>query len=353
MLRGARQPALGDAVAAAGRLGLRGLCRVVCAGGESGACRRAAASPIGNRVLGLRRRAGRIRLLRLGAVGRRHPVRAHTRRGGRRQPARRQPGKPLHALLDGVHRPACLRRGSAALLRDAAVRPGCPARGPARAHGRARAEGAQAVGDARPPRNGPRRRDRQGPGRALGPAAERARGARAGRGRALGGSERRSAGRCHPRRAGRAAPVAGREAARTAAVLPASRRGRDLSPAHRRRRCGAVHGDDGHAFIDWGRGRSFQVGVHQAQEGGRGGRRGQAFTKLSRAITVAAREGGGDPESNPRCPADQKARDASMPKDNIERAIGKGTGEGADAAAIESCSTRATARGAWPCWSRR
>src|SRR5438874_7410131 len=66
-------------------------------------------------------------------------------------------------------------------------------------------------------------------------------------------------------------------------------------------------------------------------------RRGQQFTKLARAITVAARDGGGDPESNPTLGnAVQKARDASMPKDNIERAIAKGTGEGADADAIES-----------------
>jgi YebC/PmpR family DNA-binding regulatory protein len=61
-------------------------------------------------------------------------------------------------------------------------------------------------------------------------------------------------------------------------------------------------------------------------------RRGQQFTKLTRAITVAAREGGGDPEGNPSLAlAVQKARDASMPKDNIERAIAKGTGAGADA----------------------
>jgi YebC/PmpR family DNA-binding regulatory protein len=66
-------------------------------------------------------------------------------------------------------------------------------------------------------------------------------------------------------------------------------------------------------------------------------RRGQAFTKLTRAITVAAREGGGDPEGNPALAlAVQKARDASMPKDNIERAIAKGTGEGADADQIET-----------------
>jgi YebC/PmpR family DNA-binding regulatory protein len=64
-------------------------------------------------------------------------------------------------------------------------------------------------------------------------------------------------------------------------------------------------------------------------------RRGQHFTKLARAITVAARDGGGDPEMNaPLGNAVQKAKDASMPKDNIERAILKGTGAGADAAAF-------------------
>jgi YebC/PmpR family DNA-binding regulatory protein len=66
-------------------------------------------------------------------------------------------------------------------------------------------------------------------------------------------------------------------------------------------------------------------------------RRGQQFTKLARAITVAAREGGGDAEGNPALAlAIQKARDASMPKDNIERAIAKGTGEGVDADRIET-----------------
>jgi YebC/PmpR family DNA-binding regulatory protein len=66
-------------------------------------------------------------------------------------------------------------------------------------------------------------------------------------------------------------------------------------------------------------------------------RRGQQFTKLARAITVAAREGGGDPEGNPALAnAAQKARDASMPKDNIDRAIARGTGAAADASAIES-----------------
>src|SRR5438270_7430801 len=66
-------------------------------------------------------------------------------------------------------------------------------------------------------------------------------------------------------------------------------------------------------------------------------RRGQHFTKLARAITIAAREGGGDPDGNPGLAlAVQKARDASMPKDNIERAIAKGTGEGVDAEQIET-----------------
>jgi YebC/PmpR family DNA-binding regulatory protein len=66
-------------------------------------------------------------------------------------------------------------------------------------------------------------------------------------------------------------------------------------------------------------------------------RRGKLFTKLARAITVAAKEGGGDAEGNPALAlAVQKAKDASMPKDNIERAIAKGTGEGADAEALEA-----------------
>jgi YebC/PmpR family DNA-binding regulatory protein len=65
-------------------------------------------------------------------------------------------------------------------------------------------------------------------------------------------------------------------------------------------------------------------------------RRGQHFTKLARAVTVAAREGGGDPVGNASLAlAIQKARDASMPKDNIERAIQKGTGEGADAESFD------------------
>ena len=66
-------------------------------------------------------------------------------------------------------------------------------------------------------------------------------------------------------------------------------------------------------------------------------RRGAQFTKLARAITVAAREGGGEVDANSALAnAVQKAKDASMPKDNIERAIAKGTGAGTDADAIET-----------------
>ena len=75
-------------------------------------------------------------------------------------------------------------------------------------------------------------------------------------------------------------------------------------------------------------------------------RRGKLFTKLARAITVAAKEGGGDPEGNPALAlAIQKAKDASMPKDNIERAIGKGTGAGADADAFEAVTYEGYAPG--------
>src|ERR1700694_2100831 len=66
-------------------------------------------------------------------------------------------------------------------------------------------------------------------------------------------------------------------------------------------------------------------------------RRGAQFSKLTRAITVAARDGGGDPSANATLEnAVRKAREASMPKDTIERAIAKGTGEGGEADAIET-----------------
>jgi len=61
-------------------------------------------------------------------------------------------------------------------------------------------------------------------------------------------------------------------------------------------------------------------------------KRGQLFGKLARAITVAAREGGGDPEHNATlAQAIIKAKDANMPHDNIDRAVKKGAGAGSDA----------------------
>src|SRR2546423_14557788 len=66
-------------------------------------------------------------------------------------------------------------------------------------------------------------------------------------------------------------------------------------------------------------------------------RRGAQFSKLARAIMVAARDGGGDPSGNAALEnAVRKAKEASMPKDNIERAIAKGTGAGGEADAIEA-----------------
>ncbi len=57
-------------------------------------------------------------------------------------------------------------------------------------------------------------------------------------------------------------------------------------------------------------------------------KRGKTFTKIIKEISVAAKMGGGDPEANPRLRnALLKARSANMPKDNIDRAIKKGTGE--------------------------
>ena len=73
------------------------------------------------------------------------------------------------------------------------------------------------------------------------------------------------------------------------------------------------------------------------KKGAADAKRGKLFTKLARAIAVAARDGGGDPDGNPAlATAVQKAREASMPKDNIQRAIDRGTGAGGDAAAIET-----------------
>jgi YebC/PmpR family DNA-binding regulatory protein len=67
----------------------------------------------------------------------------------------------------------------------------------------------------------------------------------------------------------------------------------------------------------------------QHRKGRQDKKRGKLFTKLIREITVAARIGGSDLNSNPRLrTAVDKAKDQSMPKENIDRAISKGTGEG-------------------------
>src|SRR5215510_6712282 len=66
-------------------------------------------------------------------------------------------------------------------------------------------------------------------------------------------------------------------------------------------------------------------------------KRGAIFTRLTREIVMAAREGGGDPDSNYHLRlAVDKARAENMPKDNIERAIKRGSGEDKDGAAFES-----------------
>src|SRR5512141_686472 len=72
------------------------------------------------------------------------------------------------------------------------------------------------------------------------------------------------------------------------------------------------------------------------KKGAADAKRGKLFSKLSRSIMVAAKEGGGDPATNLALQnAIEKARSYSMPKDNIERAVAKGTGEGGDGAAWE------------------
>jgi transcriptional/translational regulatory protein YebC/TACO1 len=73
------------------------------------------------------------------------------------------------------------------------------------------------------------------------------------------------------------------------------------------------------------------------KKGAADAKRGQLFSKLSRAIMVAAKEGGPDPAANIALQnAIEKARSYSMPKDNIERAIAKGAGEGTDGSGFET-----------------
>ena len=73
------------------------------------------------------------------------------------------------------------------------------------------------------------------------------------------------------------------------------------------------------------------------KKGAADAKRGQLFTKLTRAIIVAAREGGGDPTANLALQnAIEKARSYSMPRDTIDRAIAKGSGADADASQFET-----------------
>lgn len=75
-------------------------------------------------------------------------------------------------------------------------------------------------------------------------------------------------------------------------------------------------------------------------------KRGNLFSRLSKEIAVAARQGGGDPAGNARLrSAISAARDASMPNENIERAIRRGTGEDAAAAALEEITYEGYAPG--------
>jgi YebC/PmpR family DNA-binding regulatory protein len=75
-------------------------------------------------------------------------------------------------------------------------------------------------------------------------------------------------------------------------------------------------------------------------------KRGQLFSKLAKEITVAAKMGGGDPSGNPRLrSAILAARAQSMPNDNIDRAIKRGTGEGTDVSNIEESVYEAYAPG--------
>ena len=72
------------------------------------------------------------------------------------------------------------------------------------------------------------------------------------------------------------------------------------------------------------------------KKGAADAKRGAIFTRLAREIVLSARDGGGDPDSNFRLRlAVDKARAENMPKDNIERAIKRGTGEDKDSAAFE------------------
>src|SRR3954447_11900460 len=123
---------------------------------------------------------------------------------------------------------------------------------------------------------------------------------------------------------------AGRLPAHGLLALPRHGKGRDRARRRRSRPLGRHLESDAMAGHSKWAGIKHKKAIVDA-------RRGKLFTKLARAITVAAKEGGGDLEGNPALGlAVQKAKDASMPKDNIGRAIAKGTGKGADADALEA-----------------
>jgi YebC/PmpR family DNA-binding regulatory protein len=72
------------------------------------------------------------------------------------------------------------------------------------------------------------------------------------------------------------------------------------------------------------------------KKGATDAKRGAIFTRIAKEVAIAAREGGGDPETNFKLRlAVDKAKSANMPKDNIERAIKRGTGEGKDGSVLE------------------
>ncbi len=81
-------------------------------------------------------------------------------------------------------------------------------------------------------------------------------------------------------------------------------------------------------------------------------KRGKLFAKLIKNIEVAARTGGGDPAGNPTLfDAIQKAKKSSVPNDNIDRAVKRGSGTGADAVDYQTIMYEATAPTASPSWS--
>ena len=70
------------------------------------------------------------------------------------------------------------------------------------------------------------------------------------------------------------------------------------------------------------------MGEHQAPQGGGGREEGKVFTRLIKEITVAAKLGGGDPNTNPRLRlAMDKAREANMTKDSVQSAVKRGSGQ--------------------------